>query len=164
MSRKSRFVVAGIILVAASVAVTLAVSAAVPSNFLPAGTTHYAVSSVSSASTHSLTFGPVPGLYQTFYVPGGAHADILIFFCGDFGVTLTNVNTYMRAVVNGALATPSIATIDGGLTSLPTRCANFNMLNVPSGTKTVRMQWSVSNGAATANMQNGTMTLIVNIH
>ena len=139
MISRSKLIVAGILILVASVVLNQAVSAAVPNAFLATGTTRYAfVSTAANASTISTSFVNLPGLSTTIAVPAGKTADVFVLFCGDM---VTESYTFVRALVGGNRASPvemlirepPAAPLGGGETG----CANFLKKDVPAGTQTV---------------------------
>ncbi len=163
MLRKFRFVLAGILIIVVNQAVTYAVSAAQAQSLLAPGTTRYAVvSTTSSTSTTSGTWADLAGLVTNITVPSGKHGDVIILFCGDSN---TQSVTSVRAKVGGYFAAPSASEIRynppaGGSES---RCANFYLLNVPAGTRAVKVQWAGTSGQYSW-MFSRSMIVLVNMH
>ncbi len=161
MIKKSHLILAGILVVLSSAIVSYAVSAAVPETVLAAGSTRYAVASTtSSTSTSSSTMVDLPSLSTHISIPSGKHGDVIIWFCG-YGNTPTFASA--QAVVNSTVALPSGTSILNSTTYGQSGCFNFYLLNVASGTKTVKMRWK-SGGGMTSTMDERNMLVLVNIH
>lgn len=168
MISRSKLILAGILILIASVVLNQAVSAAVPNAFLATGTTRYAfVSTAANASTTSTSFVNLPGLSTTIAVPAGKTADVFVLFCGDI---VTESFTLVRAVVGGTRASPvemqvrepPADPLGGGETG----CANFMRKDVPAGTQTVTMQWRGAGAFPGSQQQmfDRSMVVIANIH
>jgi len=166
MLHKLRFVIAGLVIILINQAVSFAVSASVPDSFRPSGSTRYAVASASdTVPTSSLTFVNIPNLSQSITIPSGKQGDVFVSFCSQLNVNLPSVFVYARALVGSSQASPGSMTLDGATyPSTQTRCATFYKLNVAEGTKTVRMQWAISNAAAAVFAYQRSMLVTVNIH
>ncbi len=172
MSTKVK-VVAAILMMAAvtvvaTVAATSVVSASVPKLLLPLGTSQYAaVSATVATSTSSLTFVDVPGLSQSFVVPAGKSADVLVFFCGE--TRSKDSVTLARAVIAGlgVLAPPFMQIREHTLgAQFESQCANFYRPRVVApatgGPLTVKIQWRGAGGLQ--EMRNRSMIVVLNIH
>ena len=156
-----------VVTVVATVTATRMVSAAAPTVVLSSGTTRYAaVSSTTLLSPAGLgaAFVDVPALSQSFTVPSGKKADVLIYFCGETrtsdlitvrGVVVTGAGTVIASPPQMKLQDPSV------VADLVSRCANFYRQGV-SGAVTVKIQWRGMGGPS--QMQNRSMILIFNIY
>jgi len=165
MLHKFRFVIAGVIIILVNQVVSFAVSASMPVSLRPAGTTRYAMVTASNATSTSvqLSWADISSLSQTITIPSGKRGDVMVLFCGATTSDESGVSQYVRALVGGAAASPSESVM------VPTgqktkHCANFYRLNVPEGTRNVRMQWHNSWEIATHRMYDRSMIVIVNIH
>ena len=108
MLHKFRFVIMGGLMVFASAAASYAaVSAAMPSALLPAGSTRYA-----TAQSQTLAFVDpdqgfldVPGMTKFITIPSGQQGDVMIIYCAEVASS-TAPSYYLRAIVGGVLASP----------------------------------------------------------
>jgi hypothetical protein len=166
MLQRHRFALLGILVVLTSALVSYAVSAAVPSALLPAGTTRYASA---YATINDGTSGPegwtsMEGMTKFITIPSGKTADVMVIFCGELNA-ITGAYVYVRALIRGTAASPSefqLHTLDD---STPTGCAYFQKSNVTSGSPPVAIQWRVAGaGTPTATVWHRSMFVIVNIH
>jgi hypothetical protein len=163
MFRRFKLVFAGLAIIAGNQAVSYAVSAAAPQSLLAAGTSRYAVvSTTSTATTTSGSWGNLPGLSAAINIPVGKHGDVLIFFCGD---STTQSITQVRAKVGTLIAAPGSAEIryNPPASGAETRCANFYKTGVASGSMAVSIQWASTPGQNSL-MFSRSMIVIVNIH
>jgi hypothetical protein len=164
MLHKFRFVIAGILIVAANLAVSYGVLAARTQAQLPAGSTIYAVASSTSGTANSSgTWQDLSGLSTKVTIPTGKHGDVLVFFCGE----MTTASIVMvQAKVAGSAASPGsmqLTTNPPTTAGSETRCAQFLKTGVTAGTKTVKMRWWSTSGY-TSTMLNRTMYVVVNVH
>ena len=154
----------------ATVVATTVVSASGPKVLFPLGTSKYAaVVSLAYASTVSTTFVDVPGLVQSFTIPAGKTADLLVYYCGE---ARSKSVMFVRAALVGwgiglppwmkvREVTPTGQFISG--------CANFYFSKVlaPStgGPLTLKIQYR--NGGPVGSLQelyNRSMLVIFNYH
>lgn len=154
----------------ATVVATTVVSASAPKLLFPIGSSKYAaVASMAYASTVSTTFVDVPGLAQTFTIPAGKTADLLVYYCGEARSKSVMV---ARAVIAGygVGIPPSMRVREPSATQqFISGCANFYFYKVPAsptgGMWTVKIQYR--NGGAVGSLQelyNRSMLVIFNYH
>jgi hypothetical protein len=161
MLRKLRFVIAGLVIIAANQAAGYAVHAAMPNTALAAGSTrYYVLSRAAYASTSSGAWTNVSGMSTTINVPAGKHGDVMVLFCGSAGATGTPL--YVRAMVGSAAALPSSKLLTN-ISSYAGNCAQFYKLGLSAGSRNLKMQWQ-TNGGGTGAMGELTMIVLLNIH
>lgn len=165
MLRKFRFVIAGLLIIVANQAVSYAVSAAVPSSLLAAGTTRYAlVEKETQLNIVSFSDWEPTLLATSVTVPTGKTADVIVLFCG----VASSGNSFIkvRARLGTALLVPNAGGTGISLSSLSSsiqsKCVNFYKTGVGAGTKTVAIEWHAA--SSLAHLFSRSMIVILNIH
>ena len=161
MYRRSRFVIAALLVVLTSAVVSYAVSARVPQTLRPSGTTRYAMAQSSTGVNNTSVNNFIPtGLATSVTIPAGKHADVMVVFCsgGDGDDSFLTV----RGKIGGSVLLPA----DGfnlmiGPYITGTHCATFYKTGVGEGTKTVKVEWKAL--AAGAYLNDRSMIVTLNI-
>ena len=162
MLQKARFLVGAVLVVLTSAAVSYAVSAAVPDSLRPAGSTRYAVAQSTAATSDNsgdAGFENMADMATSISIPAGKKGDVMVVYCGET-VTGDASTIRVRAMAGGSLLGPPNVPMDT-VTTAGMDCATFYKLNVPDGTRTVRMQW---HAYTSATIWSRTMIVTVNIH
>ncbi len=150
-----------VVIVLLNQAVSYAVQAAVPNAYLTSGTTRYAVAQASTTITTTSTTLVDTGLSKAISIPAGKTGDVIVLFCAD---VISPSFAYAQAMVGTLAAPPGLVPLRaGGGTGGESQCANFYVLGVGAGSKTVKMQWRGYDNQQQM-MFHRTMIVIVNIH
>lgn len=153
--------------IAAVLSVTSYVLAAVVSDFVPKGTTLYAMVSAEDGDTTTTTstdFVDIAGLSTLINIPKHKTAELVINFSGD--VNSCDI-MYVRAAVDGAAAAPAQTQFLYRLgESLGSESHSFTFFaeGVNSGLHTVTMQWHGLSNCHNQFMGARTMVVTANVH
>ena len=167
MLHKLRFVIIGALMVIASAGASYAaVSAAMPSALLAAGTTRYATAYATGNSGINALNGWVDmaGMTKYISIPGGKTADVIVIFCGNVSAD-SGALVHVRALIRGAAASPTQFDLTNVYPGRSSSCAIFEKSNVTAGSPAVQIQWEVDGliiDGATVNTRH--MFVIANIH
>jgi hypothetical protein len=163
MSRRVRFSVVVVAVLAGMFVTGYTVAAQLSPSLVPAGTVRYGVASASSDVTStSTTYVNIPAMHVGFVVPPHQHADVIITFSGEVN-SCTPIEA--RAVVDGVAASPSETQLfypDG--IGAQSHGFTFYTESLPAGTHNVFIQW---HGLSTCNQQfisNRSLVVTVNDH
>ena len=144
-------------------AVGMVVQAAVPSAFLAAGTTRYAVA---QATDNILTWSPdwIPALSKTITIPGGKTADIMVIFCGNGWTDNNATGLQVKVQIAGTVASPGEFNFAAESGEIEGHCAAFYRLGGTHGDVPVRVYMRSTNGPTySVNMAERSMIVIANI-
>ena len=165
MLRKLRIPIIIVVTAVLTQAIGFAVHAGLPDTLRPAGSTRYAVASADSDFTDSTTWSTIAGLSQSISIPAGKYGDVFISYCADQNGTFAGELLRVRALLGGSSALPASALLPVESTSFyVTKCASFYKLNVPDGSRTVRMQWAAQSEGEKNWIVQGRMIVTINIH
>ncbi len=163
MLRKFKIPIIIVVTAVLTQAVGFAVQAAMPSAFLPSGTTRYAVA---QSTAGQLTWSPswLPLLSQSIVLPGGKTADIMVIFCGN-GWTNSNLTALqVKVQIAGVVASPGVVNFAAESGVIEGHCAAFYRSGGVAGTVPVRVYWRSTNGPTySVNMSQRSMIIIANI-
>jgi hypothetical protein len=167
MIRKSQLILAGILIVLASGAMSYAVSAAVPAAALPAGSTLYAVANASNSVTTNLTtWSNLPNMSASVVIPTGHTADVVVLVCGEF--QSASQALAMRVKVGTKVFAPPEKWVRdagvGGDEGRETGCGIFYKTGMAAGTKNVTVQWRSEFSSGTHTAWGRSMLVIANVH
>ena len=167
MLHRFRFVIAGILMVLTSAAVSYAVSASMPTALLPAGTTRYATAYRVGTIAEYIpadedTWTDVLGMTKYITIPKGQTADVMVQFCAMISSTTTS-QTPVRATLRDVPGKPGTLWL-GMQGWFSNECAIFHWINVTAGSPAIKIQIGLADLGTDMYLDRPTMHVTVNLH